>query len=131
MLFCAVMTLGTGYMLASSGEAAYWGAVISLFNFIGAAASALGLWLYSAGFVSGYELMVDASTLLAAIGGTTTSSTSVFVFFVLAIHVLAGVSLFWSSVVHMGIAHGNSTVGGFSLRGASKASLFSTVEARD
>lgn len=130
-MLCVFITLGTGYMMASSGEAAYWGAVISVFNFIDVAATVSGFLLYLAGFVAGYELMVDISTLSASICGVTTSSTAVFVFFILAVHVLAGVSLFWSTVAHMGVAHENSTAGGFSLRGASKASLFATVESRD
>lgn len=129
-LFYFILTCGTGYILASSGEAAYWGSIISLFNF-GAVVTQLAAALAASLRPVGYYASFDAAATPAAVYGTTAASPVVLVIVLLALHVGFAVLFSVSSAKHIRTTHEKSTVGGMSIRGSSRASLFSVVETRD
>lgn len=131
VFFVAVIVLGAGYMLAASGEAGYWGAVVSAFNIVSAAVDFVFKVVWFCCTFAGVLLGVDTNALFAALVGSTTISPSVFFSFLLFVHLSGGIFLFLLVSAHMGSAHGAGTVAGSTLRGSSRAVLSSAVESRD
>jgi hypothetical protein len=130
LLFIATV-LGTGYTLAASGEAGYWGAVISVLNVISTLADfffkTAQLLCISAGLLIG----LDSDLFFAALAGSTAISPAVFFYFIFFIHLFGGIFLFLVVSAHMGSAHGAGTMVGLTSRNSSRAALFSVVESRD
>jgi hypothetical protein len=96
--------LGSGYTLSSSGEAGFWGAVISAFNFIYFAVwfwESVSYWLG----VLGLAVLADKAAGFTAITGSTAVAHSALLGFMCCVHVICSFPFAFSIFVHLGAVH--------------------------